>query len=129
MTESLDPTPRHNSSHHPSGEWETMFQLVRDTRSDVRENRKETDRHTPRPRFLLSTQVAVLINDSHSVKKMASETDQDVRSLATRVGRLERAPLAKDRKAAAGMISGLSGLVIGLGVIIEKAVAYFSGSH
>lgn len=128
MTEQIDPTPHGNQRHHPSGEWETMFQLVRDTRSDVRENRKETTaiRHDLGS---LSTQVAVLINDSHSVKKMASETDQDVRSLATRVGRLERAPIANARRANTSLISGLSGLVIGIVMVAKEVVAYFSGAH
>lgn len=128
MTENMDPTPRHGSSHHPSGEWETMFQLVRDTRSDVRENRKETTgiRHDL---SLMSTQVAVLVNDSHSVKKMAADTDQDVRALATRVLRLERAPAANARRANTSLISGLSGMVIGIGMVIKEAISYFSGSH
>src|SRR3954468_13343235 len=98
MTENLDPTPRHNSSHHPSGEWETMFQLVRDTRTDVRENRKETA-GIRSDLSLMSTQVAVLLNDNVIHKRSAAETDSDVRSLDQRVKRLERAPASKDRKA------------------------------
>lgn len=128
MTGNIDPTPRNNSSHHPSGEWETMFQLVRDTRSDVRENRKETSaiRHDL---GAISTQVAVLINDNHTAKKTAADTDQDMRSLNTRVLRLERAPTASSRRANTSLISGLSGLVIGVGMVIKEVIAYFSGGH
>lgn len=128
MTEDIDPTPRHGSNHHTSGEWETMFQLVRDTRSDVRENRKETSaiRHDL---GAISTQVAVLINDGHTVKKLAADTDQDVRALATRVLRLERAPATNARRANTSLISGLSGMVIGIGMVIKEAIAYFSGGH
>lgn len=128
MTESLDPTPRHGSNHHPSGEWETMFQLVRDTRTDVRENRKETA-GIRSDLSLMSTQVAVLLNDNAVHKRSAAETDSDVRSLDQRVKRLERAPVAKDRKANTGMVSGIAGVAIGIVLAVKEVIAYFGGAH
>lgn len=128
MTEHLDPTPRHNGSHHPSGEWETMFQLVRDTRTDVRENRKETA-GIRSDLSLMSTQVAVLLNDNVIHKRSAAETDSDVRSLDQRVKRLERAPVSKDRKANTGMVSGIAGVAIGIVLAVKEVIAYFGGAH
>jgi hypothetical protein len=129
MTEDIGSDRHRRGSSTPSGEWDTLFQMVRDTRIDVRENRRETSGMRDDLNGL-SVQVAVLVNESQTFKKKATDTDEDIRTLQSRVGRLERSPAAKDKKASAGLISGIAGTAIGIVLAVKEVIAYFgSGSH
>lgn len=126
MTENLDPTPRRNHAHSPSGEWDAVRDGLRDIRSDQRDIRNEI-------RSIRGDTAEIAISVASLTERVSGMTREvnSITNLNDRIIALEsidRNTRKTERKASVGFWSGVVGVAVGIGAAVKQIIDYFQAT-